>query len=76
MSARELDAVFYVSRVPEIAFRDEAFHVAYEVGRCRFEFAMPPNVFLKALRKAGNVSDAFRKGAAEVVDLPGRKRGH
>lgn len=40
--------VFYVGRVPDIEFRDEAFHVTYKVGKCRFEFALPPSVFTKA----------------------------
>lgn len=69
MPAHELDAVFYVARVPSIAYGEGAFHVAYEVGKCRFEFAMPPSVFLKALRDANKASDAFHEGRGQVVQL-------
>jgi hypothetical protein len=72
---RDLEAVFYVTRVPEIAFRDGAFHIAYEVGKCRFEFAMPPNVFLKARRCADRSIDQFN-AHGDVVDIPKRERGH
>lgn len=71
MSTRDLDAVFYVSRVPEIAFSEGVFHVAYEIGKCRFEFAMPPSVFLKAIASANRASDEFHEGCGKVVRLAG-----
>lgn len=67
MPVRDLEAVFYVSTVPIIEFRDGIFHIAYEIGKCRFEFAMPPNVFLKAYRSAGRVVDGFHAGKANVI---------
>jgi hypothetical protein len=49
MPARDFEGVFYVGKVPSIQYRDEAFHICYEIGRCRFEFALPPNIFNKAM---------------------------
>lgn len=68
MLTRDLDAVFYVAHAPTIEFRDGVFLVGYDVGKCHFEFAMSPNVFLKARRLANGVIDRFhdRSGVAPI----------
>lgn len=69
MPIHDLEAVFYAATAPGIEFREGMFHICYDVGRCRFEFAMPPNVFLKSLRNANKMSDQFQKGRGTVSPL-------
>jgi hypothetical protein len=65
MPARDFEGVFYVGKVPSIQYRDEAFHICYEIGRCRFEFALPPNIFNKAMLRA---TEAIAEWRADGMD--------
>jgi hypothetical protein len=65
MPARDFEGVFYVGKVPSIQYRDEAFHICYEIGRCRFEFALPPNIFNKAMLLA---TEAIAEWRADGMD--------
>jgi hypothetical protein len=57
MPARDLDAVFFVSDCPEIAFRDGLFHIGYDIGKnARFEVVLSPSTYLKALRCANELA--------------------
>jgi hypothetical protein len=64
------DGCFYVTTVPNIEFSDGAFRVSYDISkRTRFEVAMPPSVFLQALKVANRASDQFHEGKAAVVPM-------
>jgi hypothetical protein len=76
MPARDFEGVFYVGKVPSIQYRDEAFHICYEIGRCRFEFALPPNIFNKAMLLATEAIAEWRVDGMDRQNVTkiGRKK--
>jgi hypothetical protein len=71
VSARQLDAIFFVPDGPDIFFQDGLFHVCYKLGReVQFEVVLTPNVYLKALRRANRVAAEFTSGC-KVIPLRG-----
>ena len=67
MAAHDLDAVFFVQSSPAIELREGMFYVCYEIGRsARFEVVLPPHVFLKALKRANQVSDEFHESGTVI----------
>jgi hypothetical protein len=70
MSVRDVDAIFYVRKIPEIRYEDGHFHVAYDVGtRARFEFVFSPNTFIRMRQTAAKIVDAFHETGGKVSSL-------
>lgn len=67
MPPRDLDAIFYAPQPPSFEFRDGMFHVCFTIGRCRFEFAMSPHNFRKALRAATAIASEFERDSGKNV---------
>lgn len=68
------DARFYVSNAPVIEIEDGMFTITYSAGDWRFNVAMPPRVFLKALGAANAIAGEFEDGARDTVVAFGRVR--
>jgi hypothetical protein len=74
MPASSLDCSFYIREVPDTSFEDGVFRVSYAIGKqARLDVALPPNVFLKALRAGNRAADAFHEGKATSV-VPMRRK--
>jgi hypothetical protein len=69
VSARQLDAIFFVPEGPDIFLQDGLFHICYKLGRdVQFEVVLTPNVYLKALRQGNRVAAEFTSGC-KIIPL-------
>lgn len=68
----DFEAVFYVSRPPNVEFRDGLFHISFGIGRsAHFEVVMSPNTFIKMRRANGIAAAQFHEGGENVVAMHG-----
>jgi hypothetical protein len=74
MPTRDFEGVFYVGRVPIIEYKEDAFHIAYDIGKCRFEFALPPNIFFKAMHLAEGTIAQWRVEGLDRKNVTSIKR--
>ena len=65
MPARDLDAIFFIDRVPNVSFEDGLFRICYDIGKnARFEIVMRPAVFQQARML---VAEAVAKWQCETL---------
>lgn len=61
------NAVFYIAAAPVIEIEDGMFRVTYCNGDWKLNVALPPRVFLKALRNANAIAGEYEDGMRDTV---------